>query len=433
MKADGKEVKTEGSLKNRLLATRTRLGLSQRELAGAAGITRQTIGGIEAGLYAPSAAVALRLAKALGCRVEDLFWLEDDLPTIQATLVSPASPSDFSSEFSQAAEGETQASAHAPPTGQPGLAADSAKAVASGTHLPLRVTLAHIGGRWIAHPLQNVQAVRAELIPADGLAELPTKRAGERTAQGTFENISVRLMDEPDALLRTVLLAGCAPALSLWARSAERWHPGLRVHWHHANSTRALQSLARGEVHAAGVHLCDLHGGHDNAPFARQIMKPHPLVLVNLGVWEEGLVVAAGNPRHIQTGADLTQAGVRIVNREIGAGSRLLLDSLLQSEGVDSGKVAGYEQIVAGHLEVAQAVQAGTADAGVSASSVAAIYGLGFVPLRSVRYDLALRKETLGFEPVQQLLGTLRHRWIVSQLKALGGYDTTHTGDVVEV
>ena len=407
--ADSKEVKNESSLKNRLQATRTRLGLSQRELAAAAGITRQTIGGIEAELYAPSASVALRLAKALGCRVEDLFWLEDDLPTIQATL-----------------------------------AASTPLHIAAGKNIPdanttkgdkplLRVTLAQIGGRWIAHPLQHAEAFRAELIPADGLADVPANSSSNSAVQDKFATISVRLLDEPDTLARTVLLAGCAPALSLWARSAERWHPNLRVHWRHANSTSALESLARGEVHAAGVHLCDLHGGHDNAPFVRQIIKDSPIFLVNLGVWEEGLLVHPGNPKRLQTCADLTQAGVRIINREVGSGARLLLDSWLQNEHVDAGRVAGYGQTVGGHSEVAQAVRAGNADAGISASSLAAIYGLDFVPLRSVRYDLALRKETLDYEPAQQLLGTLRHRWILSQLRALGGYDTTHTGDITEV
>lgn len=418
MKTDSKETKTEGDLKNRLQATRTRLGLSQRELAAAAGITRQTIGGIEAELYAPSASVALRLAKALGCRVEDLFWLEDDLPTVQAKLVLPALP-----------EGAGEESG----AGESAFTADSINPAAKGANLPLRVTLAQIGGKWIAHPLQNAQAFRTELIPADGLADFQTDVAAHGLAQNGSDSVAARLLDEPDALMRTVLLAGCAPALSLWARSAERWHPGLRVHWHHANSTLALESLARGEIHAAGVHLCDLRGGHDNAPFARQALKQGALVLVNLGVWEEGLLVRPGNPKRLQAGADLAQAGIRIVNREPGAGSRLLLDSWLQSEHIETAQVEGYGQTAMGHLEVAQAVQAGNVDAGISAESVAAIYGLGFVPLRSVRYDLALRKETLDYEPVQQLLGTLRHRWIQSQLRALGGYDTTHTGDIIEV
>src|SRR5690348_12179052 len=107
----------ENRLRNQLKAVRTRLGMSQQELAATAGVARQTIGGIEAELYAPSAAVALRIAKALGCRVEDLFWLEEDLPTLEATLATDA---------------------HA--------------------ETPLRVALARVDGRWVAHPLLGDRA-----------------------------------------------------------------------------------------------------------------------------------------------------------------------------------------------------------------------------------------------------------------------------------
>ena len=403
-KAGKLEERQEGNLQNRLHAIRTRLGLSQRELAQAAGVARQTVGGIEAGLYAPSAAVALRLAKTLGCRVEDLFWLEDDFPTVPVVLA-------------HAAEGE---------------------ALRSEQEAAQRVMLAHVGGRWIAHTLTGEQAFRNELVPADGLAAIgamESEASNQDITQSriTQTEITARLLDEPESLIRTVLLAGCAPALSLWARSAERWQPGLRAAWLHANSTIALERLARGEVHAAGVHLSALEGGQDNAPYVRQILGGRAVTLVNLGIWEEGLIVQAGNPKRLQTGADLAQSGVHLVNREIGAGSRLLLDGLLQSEHIDTQAVQGYENAVSSHQEVARAILAGRADVGVSAGSVAAAYGLGFVPMRQVRYDLAFLRETLDFAPVQQLLGTLRHRWILSQLRTLGGYDTTHAGEMVEV
>jgi putative molybdopterin biosynthesis protein len=374
---------SEGELKNRLRAVRSRLGISQQELAAAAGIARQTIGGIEAGTYALSLSVALRLARALGCPVDELFWLEEDLPTVPATLVGklPATPE------------------------------------------PQRVALAQVGGQWVAHPLTGEQAFRHEMVPADGLAV--RDEAGQLT---------VRLLDEPEALGRTVLLAGCTPALSLWARSAERWHPGLRVHWTHANSTAALKHLARGEVHLAGVHLFDMETGAGNAAFVRQALGDGAaLALVNLGVWEEGLVVAVGNPKQLRYGMDLTQPGVRLINREAGAGSRLLLDALLKQDGISPKEVKGYTRLATGHLEVAREVASGAADVGVSTAAVAAAFGLGFVPVRQVAYDLALRRETLELAPVQQLIGTLQHRWVRTQLSVVGGYDTSRTGDIVDV
>lgn len=372
----------ESTLQNNLRSIRTRLGTSQQELARAAGVTRQTIGGIEAGHYSPSAAVALKLAHALGCRVEELFWLEGDLPALEA----------------HAAVGM--------PVGE-----------------SLRVTLAQVGGRWVAHALAGEQAFRSEMVPADGLA---TVAAGART-------IRVEMTDDPEMLARTVVLAGCTPALSLWARSAERWHPGLRVHWIHANSTAALEALARDEVHAAGLHLRDPESGEFNTPFVRRMLPARRISLINLGVWQEGLVVAAGNPKDIRTASDLGRPDVGIINREAGAGARVLLDTELKRAGVRSENIEGYGNAVTTHQAVARAVAQGVADAGVSTGSVATLYGLDFVPLERVRYDLAAPTESLDQEPLRSLLSTLQHRWVRTQLRVMGGYDTSRTGEVVAV
>jgi len=373
----GEKLKETGGLRNQLKTIRTRLGISQQDLANSAGVARQTIGGIEAELYSPSAAVALRLARALGCRVEEVFWLSDSETRIEAITAGP-------------------------------VASDN----------DVRVALAPVGGRWIAHPLVGEHAFQMQMAPADGIG---TPVAGS-------EKLSVRLLDDPETLARTVAIAGCTPVLSLWARSAERWHPGLRVHWTHANSMKALGSLARREVHAAGIHLYDVVTQEFNVPFVRQAISGCAVTIVNLGIWEEGLIVQPGNPKGLRTCADLATPGVRLVNRDAGAGSRLLLDSALEASGVCKSAIAGYDRTVGSHQEVASAVARDLADVGVSTAAVAAIYGLNFIAIRKVRYDLAILEEYMHLEPIRQLLSTLEHRWVRSQLEVLGGYDTTHTG-----
>ncbi len=375
-------MKSENGLQNQLKAIRTRLGMSQQELAAAAGIARQTIGGIEAELYAPSAVVALRIAKALGCRVEDIFWLEGSNQELEA----------FSAEGFE-------------------------------TETLQRVTLAKIADRWVAHPLHGQYAFRTEMIPADGVG----------TWNQTESTVRVSLLDDPEALARTVVIAGCTPSLSLWARSAERWFPGLRVQWLHANSMQALHALSRGEVHAAGIHLYDTSADEFNAPFVRKILPARRSVLVNLGVWNEGFIVQAGNPKNIVSAFDLTRPDVELINREEGAGSRQMLDDLIQSAGVSRESIMGYSGIAHSHQDVAVTVASGLADVGVSTESVAITYGLGFVPLRNVHYDLAIIEEYMEQEPVRQLLSTLQHRWVRSQLSVLGGFDTSCSGQVTPV
>lgn len=367
-------------LRNNLKQIRTRLGMSQQDLANLAGVTRQTISGVESGQYAPSTTISLRLAKALGCHIEDLFWLEEDLPEITAIPAKNL------------------------PVGQ-----------------GLRVLLARVGGQWVAHPLIGKDAFRSEMIPSDG--------EGNRLPH--TDTVLVKLLDEPQKLLNTVVLAGCSPALSLWARAAERWHPELRVHLTFANSMAALERLCRGEVHIAGMHLYCSKNQEHNTPFVRRILKNQTAVLINLGIWEEGLLVQPGNPKNLKTVADLAQPGVTIVNRDQGSGSRELLERKLQEEKISFTAVQGFDQVVSGHQDVALAVATGKADAGVSSASLATAFGLDFIPLHQSRYDLVILKQYLEEAPVQRLLGTLGHRQVISQLQALGGYDTSLTGEVV--
>lgn len=375
-------MKESSGLKNQLKAIRTRLRVSQQELAVAAGVARQTIGGIEAELYAPSALVALRLAKALGCRVEEIFWLEDESVQVQAT----------------------------PAQGMP----------ESGS---CRVAMAQIAGRCVAHSLQGESAFRREMIPADGVCECRPDDAQS----------VVRLLEEPEVIARTVVLAGCTPALSLWARSAERWFPGLRVHWIHANSMDALQSLARGEVHGAGMHLCDPITGEYNAPYIRRVIPGKATTLVNLGVWEEGLLLQPGNQKGIQSCSDLVLKRAKLVNREPGSGARLLLDTRLEAASLSGESIPGYGETVFSHEEVGIAVATGKAEAGISTRAIAETFGLEFLPLQQARYDLVFLDEYLLQEPVRQLLSTLQHRWVRSQLELLGGYDTQFTGVATRV
>jgi molybdate-binding protein/DNA-binding XRE family transcriptional regulator len=355
--------------------------MSQQDLANLAGVTRQTISGVESGQYAPSVAITLRLAKALGCQVEHLFWLEQDLPEIEAILAKPVP--DVKN---------------------------------------LRVSLARVSGQWIAYPLIGKDAFRQDMIPADGESE----------SQLGSEKVRVRLLDDNmDALHNTVVIAGCAPVISLWARATERWHPQLRVQYGFANSMAALHSLCRGEAHIAGMHLYDSQTGEYNVPFVREVLAGKEAVLITLGVWEEGLMIPSGNPRGIRTVSDLVQTGATIINREIGSGSRLLLEQTLQQEQVPFSSVLGFDHIVKSHQDVAQTVASGFADAGISTASVAATFGLGFIPLHQSRYDLVILKKYLEEAPVQQLLSTLGHRLIHSQMEVLGGYDTSKIGEVV--
>ena len=368
-------------MNNQIKAIRTRLGLTQQDLAVAAGVARQTVGGIESGAYAVSVHVALRIARALGCQVDELFWLDEETPTVLARSTVPVVVEPY----------------------------------------PKHVSLAQVDGKWIAHPLDQDAAFASEMRTVDGLV----------TWSNENNEVTVKLQDDPKSLASTVAIAGCAPTLPLWARAAERWNPGLRTLCLHANSTSALLSLTRGEVHAAGLHLSDYASGEGNLPFVKSALGTRQAVLVNLGVWEEGFVVEKGNPKSVKGAPDLLRTDITVINRDIGSGARQLLDRLISDSGGSHEHVVGYDNIVRSHREIARAVRHGQSDVGIAIVSVATAYDLDFVPLRQVQYDIALLKEYLDHQAVQQMVSALNHRWVKTQLRATGGFDTRLTGDIV--
>ncbi|QIA26487.1 helix-turn-helix domain-containing protein [Thermaerobacter sp. PB12/4term] len=389
---------------SRLREARRRLGLSQQELAVRAGVSRQAIGAIEAGRMTPSLAVAMRLARALGCRVEDLFHLDEPAPEVVVEL-APATALALATPRQDRGEGQVKSRGGA------------------------RILVGRVGGRWVGHLLQGDGAFTPGLVPA-GARLLAPAREGPAPGPGASGRWRAALLEHPGDLARSVLIAGCAPELSLWSRALAPGRHGVTLHRIPANSRQALELLRAGMVHGAGVHLAGSAGEPDNLPLIRAVLEGLEAVVIRLGVWEEGLVVAPGNPLGLRGAADLARPGVVVVNREPGAGCRALLEQSLAAAGIPPAAVAGFGRQAADHLEVARAVARGQAHAGVTTAAVAAAYGLDFIPLRSVAYDLVFLRSTLDEPAVQALLGSLGDAWVRRQLAALGGFDTSATGTV---
>src|SRR5262249_28975393 len=176
---------------------------------------------------------------------------------------------------------------------------------------------------------------------------------------------------------------GCDPAVTLLATAVRQ--RGVELLWTEEGSRAALTGLARGEAHVAGCHLLDVATGQYNLPWVDRLV-PFPCQLVGFAVWEQGLIVAAGNPRGVRRRDDLP----RPEGREEGAGSRVLLDLALARAGIPAGAVRGYDCLASGHLAVAEAVRAGLADVGVGVRAAAIADGLDFIPLGEERYDLVV-------------------------------------------
>ena len=261
------------------------------------------------------------------------------------------------------------------------------------------VALCRVGRKLVAVPVSPAPQV---LPLADGILADPARSAVHPLSE-----------DPPETRL---LVAGCDPSISLLGQHLARASVGLVAA--SVNSSAALDLLRKRLVHIAGTHLA---GGPRNPPAGAAVIA--------FAGWEQGLILARGNPKRIRSVEDLAQPGVRLANREPGSGSRQLLDGRLQAAGIKTAAVAGYGDPPAlGHLAAAWRVSSGLADCCVATRCAARAFGLDFIPMNSERYDLVIRRESLQLGAVERFLNTLAEASFRRELEELCGYDTRETG-----
>ena len=362
-------------------AYRERAGLRPLELARQSGITRQALHSIETGAYVPNTQIALQLARLLKCSVEDLFTLHP--PQISATLL--------------------------------------------GKQLG-RVQLAQVGTQWLAFPLGGVTGLGES---ADGLTD-PTPSTPDTTELHEKNTVLVSPLGDLTLPRRTAVVAGCDPALALLPAHLTKTMPDTRVLLRPESSLDALHTLARGEAHAAGIHLWDATTGQSNLPFVQRELPGRATHLFTLWSWEQGLMVQSGNPHGLQGVRDLLRPDIRLVNREEGAGSRVLLDAWLDKAKITRRArraVTGYAHEVMSPMLAAQAVASGVADVAPGPKSAALACGLDFIPLQTERFDLVVPDEFLNHPGILALLNMVSQPAFRTELRSLGGYDPTHAGE----
>jgi len=293
----------------------------------------------------------------------------------------------------------------------------------------LRVALGRVGKRMIATPIQRGAGVITSLVRADGLVTVP--RRSEGVEAGAL--VEVELLRHREEIERKIVATGSHDlTLDLLASRLRRTDPGLTLSSSNVGSLGGLMALSRREAHLAGTHLMDEETGEYNIPFVRKYLKGQEVVVVHLVGRVQGLMVTHGNPEDVSTLSDLAEDGMSFVNRQRGSGTRVLLDYKLKELGIEPAQIAGYEREEYTHLGVAAAVAGGRANTGLGILSAARAMGLEFVPLVNEQYDLVIPAEFYGGDLVKPLLDLIRSAEFRSEVEALGGYDASAMGEVVE-
>ena len=221
-------------------------------------------------------------------------------------------------------------------------------------------------------------------------------------------------------------VAGSIDPLFEWAVRESRCGLALLTH----GSLDGVDRLARGAACAALIHVpsADLSGF--NRDIAEAKLKGRGVALVEWARREQGLVVARGNPKRIRAMRDLARRDVTFMLRQPMAGARLLFERLLERDGVKRGAVRFHREEAMSGGDLAAAIQAGEADAGLAARSQARMAGLDFIPLITERIDLAVSRARWFDPPLQALWAFARSRRLATHAAAMGGYDVTGLGTV---
>ncbi len=289
----------------------------------------------------------------------------------------------------------------------------------------VRVRLGRVRGALVASPLPRGAGVLTSLVRADGLLVVPADVEGHHAG----DEVQVELLRGLEQIEHTIVAIGSHDmVLDLAASSLRSADPTVSLASGNVGSMGGLIALRDGLCHLAGSHLLDPATGAYTLPYIDQLLAEREIAVVRLVHREQGLIVAPGNPLGMQGIADLARPQLRYVNRQRGAGTRVLLDYELGRAGIEPGSIAGYGREEPTHLAVAAAIAAGRADCGLGVRAAARAFELDFVPVTREPYDLVLERETLEHDllaPLWELLARAEFRDAVEQL---GGYDTAETG-----
>ena len=300
--------------------------------------------------------------------------------------------------------------------------------VSSLKHLEfVRVKCGLVGDRTVVTPLSRGAGITMSLVQADAIVEVPREYEGFQAGEEVeldmlkpWSEISGRLVSIGshdilmDVLGEFMMKAGSSGLSST-----------------HSGSMGGVMAVKRGECHIAPVHILDPDSGVYNEHLIRQYLQGSGVVLVKGIKRIQGFMVQPGNPQKIQTVQDLVKPGILYVNRQRGAGTRILLDYLCEKENIPADRIEGYTREMNTHMAVAQAVLSGTAHAGMGVASAARLMGLDFIPVGEEDYDFLVREDVIDSDPGKLFLQILKSESFAEQVERLGGYLLDEPGKII--
>lgn len=291
----------------------------------------------------------------------------------------------------------------------------------------VRVKVGCVGDKIVAAPLARGAGAAMSLVRADGFCVIPQNSEGCEAG----EKLEVELYRELEEIKNTAVVIGSHDLiLDVMADMMPNHFPGMYLSSTHVGSMGGLMALKRGEAHIAPIHMLNEETGVYNMSYIEKMFH-EPVALIKGVGRMQGIMVKKGNPLHISSVEDLKK--VRFVNRQRGAGTRMLLDFCLKERGIMPEEIRGYDREAATHMAVAALVAGESADAGLGIRSAALAMKLDFIEVGQEEYDFAVPEKYLELPYIRAFVQILKSEEFHKKLQELGGYTWERAGEIVTV
>ncbi len=283
----------------------------------------------------------------------------------------------------------------------------------------VRMNIGYVNGQFVANPLTRAAGVTMSYVRADGLLIVPPNVIGYE--QG--DEAEVELLRPLEEIKQAIVFSGSHDlTIDLLSSELKRVRTEMKIVSSHVGSMAGMMAIRKGEAHVAGIHLLDPETKQYNISYVKRILDGQDVVLYPFLKRKQGWILPKGNPLGIQSVVDVAEKGVHFVNRQKGAGTRILFDLLLEEAGLESEAIAGYEREMFSHLAVAAEVKGDSCAAGLGIYPAAKAMGLEFLPVADEEYDLLMTRSFYESEQGRLLREVIHSPAFKAQVDKIGGY-----------
>jgi putative molybdopterin biosynthesis protein len=283
----------------------------------------------------------------------------------------------------------------------------------------VRMNIGYVNGQFVANPLTRAAGVTMSYVRADGLLIVPPNIIGYE--QGDLAE--VELLRPLEEIKNAIVFCGSHDlTIDLLSSQLKRARTDMKIVSSHVGSMAGIMAIRKGEAHVAGIHLLDPNTKEYNISYVTKLLAGQDVVLYPFLKRKQGWILPKGNPLEIESAADLARVKANYVNRQKGAGTRILFDLLLAEGCLTPEDITGYDREMFSHLAVAAEVNGDAEGAGLGIYPAAKAMDLDFVPVADEEYDLLMTRTFYESESGQLLISMIQSASFKAQVEQIGGY-----------